>query len=60
MMDNKEIGVRDRVLSSTEKNECTTGCVDPGCTPEMIGVLDKSYESWNTLEPRFLTYLVKS
>lgn len=50
MMDNKEIGIRDRVLSSTEKNECPTECVvDPSCTPEMINVLNKSYKSWNTL-----------
>ena len=48
------IGVRDRVLSSTEKNEQTdqSDCVNQTCTPEcknLIGVLDKSYESWHTL-----------
>ena len=48
-MQTEEIGVRDRVLSSTEKNECSTGCLDPSCTPAVIGILDKSYESWNTL-----------
>ena len=44
-------GVRDRVLSSTEKNECSTSsdCVQP-CTPDcVLANLDKSYESWNSL-----------
>lgn len=52
-MENQEIGVRDRVLSSTEK--CApTDCVPPPncCTPKCLDIvhkMDKSYESWNTL-----------
>lgn len=52
-MENQDIGMRNRVLSSTEKCEATD-CVPPPncCTPNclsMIQALDKSYESWNTL-----------
>ena len=54
-MDGHEIGVRDRVLSSTEKNEptgcvreCPKGCTDAECETALC-LLNKSYESWHTL-----------
>ena len=54
MMDSQPIGVRDRVLSSTEKNDvcdghgCTRDCIPPPCA-DPLGFMEKSYESWNSL-----------
>lgn len=46
----ENIEVRDRNLSSTEKNECAHDCLPPpSCDKNMLSLLDKSYESWHTV-----------
>lgn len=57
MENQSNIGVRDRVLSSTEKNDCVkecpkdcaVDCVDQECHARALCLLNKSYESWNSL-----------
>ena len=53
MTTTQEIGVRDRVLSSTEKHEdcdhsCNRDCIPPQCD-DPLGFMQKSYESYHSL-----------